>query len=55
MATPDGELPPTGRTVRSRFAAVATTRGDKIESVRLYLDSMAFMAQLGLAPEPALP
>lgn len=54
LETPQGPLPPTGRKVRSPFAAVAQTRDGQVRSVRLYLDPLAFMAQLGLAGEPAL-
>ena len=53
LATPDGILAPTGRTVRVPFAAVARTRGDRVASVHVYLDPLGFMAQLGLAAEPA--
>jgi ketosteroid isomerase-like protein len=53
LVMPDGELAPTGRSVRVPFAAVAGTRGDRIESVRVYLDPLGFMSQLGLVGEPA--
>ena len=53
LATPEGELPPTGRAVRVPFAAVARTQGERVASVHVYLDPLGFMAQLGLAPEPA--
>ena len=41
---------PTGRTVHVPFAAVVGVRGRQVASVRVYLDTGAFMAQLS---EPA--
>jgi ketosteroid isomerase-like protein len=53
LATPEGELPATGRTVRVPFAAVIRVPDGRVDSVHVYLDPLGFMAQLGLAPEPA--
>lgn len=53
LATPDGEIPATGRTVRVPFAAVIRVTDGRVGSVHVYLDPLGFMAQLGLAPEPA--
>jgi predicted ester cyclase len=53
LAGPAGELPPTGRTLRIPFAALVRTRGASVTSVRLYMDPLSFMAQLGLVAEPA--
>jgi ketosteroid isomerase-like protein len=53
LATPDGEVPATGRTVRVPFAAVVRVRGGRVASTCVYLDPLGFMAQLGLVPEPA--
>jgi predicted ester cyclase len=53
LPTPDGELPPTGAEVRLPFATVGRTDGAHVTSLRIYFDSLSFMAQLGLAPEPA--
>ena len=53
LATPDGDLPATGRTVRVPFAAVIRVTSGRVASVRVYLDPLGFMAQLGLAPQPA--
>ena len=53
LLTPEGELPATGRTVRVPFAAVVHVSDARIASARIYLDPLGFMAQLGLAPEPA--
>ena len=53
MASPGGEIPPTGRSVVLPFCAVATRRGERIAAVSVYLDPMSMLAQLGLVPEPA--
>jgi ketosteroid isomerase-like protein len=53
LATPDGEIPATGRTVRVPFAAVIRVADGSVDSVHVYLDPLGFMAQLGLAPQPA--
>jgi hypothetical protein len=52
---PDGELPPTGRTVSFRFAIAATRDpdGEQAKSVRLYFDQLEFLGQLGVLPESA--
>jgi ketosteroid isomerase-like protein len=53
LVTPEGELPPTGRTVSFRFAIGTTGDADKLRSVRVYFDQLAFLGQLGVLPEPA--
>jgi len=53
LATPDGEVPPSGRTVRVPFAAVVRVRDERVASAHVYLDPLGFMAQLGLVPQPA--
>jgi predicted ester cyclase len=54
FATPQGEMPPTGRTVTMPFALFA--EGDvaarEASRVAIYMDQMAMAAQLGLIPEP---
>ena len=52
LPTPQGELPPSGRRVSVPFAAVARIRGERIASVHVYVDQLAFMSQLGLLPIP---
>jgi ketosteroid isomerase-like protein len=53
LSTLDGDIPPTGRTVRVPFAAVMHVRDGRVASNHVYLDPLGFMAQLGLAPAPA--
>jgi uncharacterized protein (TIGR02246 family) len=50
LATPDGELPPTGRRVSIQFALVITVRDGRMARVRNYHDRLHFLAQLGVAP-----
>jgi predicted ester cyclase len=54
FATPQGDLPPTGRTVTMPFALFVDGDLDKREArrVAIYMDGMAMAAQLGLIPEP---
>jgi predicted ester cyclase len=55
MATPMGELPATGRTISFPFAVSVSgdLEGGLAQSVRVYFDSLALLAQLGAMPEPA--
>jgi predicted ester cyclase len=50
LRTPDGDVPPTGRAVELRWAAVYTTDGDTLKSEHLFFDQMDFLGQLGLLP-----
>jgi predicted ester cyclase len=54
LETPQGDVPPTGRTIEMTFALFVT--GDpaagEASRVALYMDQMAMAAQLGLIPEP---
>ena len=52
LATPNGEVLATGRTVRLSFAMVARVLDGRIASMRVYLDQLAFLGQLGLVPQP---
>jgi ketosteroid isomerase-like protein len=49
LATPEGELPPTGRSIRIRECDVITVRDGACVSHRFYYDRLEFMTQLGLA------
>jgi steroid delta-isomerase-like uncharacterized protein len=53
FASPQGEVPPTGKSVELPGACFVTIGGDKIQSFRGYYDTMAMMVQLGLMPAPA--
>jgi predicted ester cyclase len=48
--TPDGDVPPTGRSIEFRWAALYMVRGDELVSEHLFFDQLDFLAQLGLAP-----
>src|SRR3954453_8019590 len=50
LHTPDGDVPPTGRAVELRWAAVYVTDGDTLKSEHLFFDQMDFLGQLGLLP-----
>lgn len=51
--TPQGDIPPTGRTVVWEAVDVVTVRAGTIASWHTYVGQMAFLPQLGLLPEPA--
>jgi steroid delta-isomerase-like uncharacterized protein len=51
--TPQGDVPPTGRTIVWEAVDIVTLRDGKIASWHTYFDQLAFLAQLGLLPEPA--
>ncbi|HKG27378.1 MAG TPA: ester cyclase, partial [Thermomicrobiales bacterium] len=51
--TPQGDVPATGRSVVWDSTDFVTLRDGKIASWHTYFDQMAFLAQLGLLPEPA--
>lgn len=49
LASPGGEVAPTGRSINFRWAAVYEVDGDQLISEHLYFDQADFLAQLGLA------
>lgn len=53
MQTPNGTIPPTGKSVVWESVDMITISGDKIASWHAYFDQLAFLMQLGLAPAPA--
>ena len=53
LETPQGTVPPTGRSIEIPFADIFVARDGKFVKHHLYFDNAAFMAQLGLMPEPA--
>jgi steroid delta-isomerase-like uncharacterized protein len=48
--TPQGEIPPSGKPVNLRFAAIKRVSGGEIVSEHLYWDQMEFMTQIGALP-----
>jgi predicted ester cyclase len=50
LATPDGEIPPTGRTVRTTTVSMLRFRDGMIVSERVIGDEMDLPRQLGLVP-----
>ena len=50
LHSPGGDIPPTGRRVELRWAAVYATNGDTLKSEHLFFDQMDFLGQLGLLP-----
>lgn len=55
LASPQGEVPPTGRTLRLEFADVFVVRDGLIVEHHIYYDQVSFLAQLGLMPDPGAP
>jgi steroid delta-isomerase-like uncharacterized protein len=53
LASPTGEIPPTGRSVTFPFAAWARVENGKIVRFRGYWDVAGLMQQIAPAPEPA--
>jgi steroid delta-isomerase-like uncharacterized protein len=53
LASPQGTVPPTGRTLALPYCEVFEVAAGRIASKHVYYDQMAFAAQLGLLPEPA--
>ena len=51
--TPQGEIPPTGKTIDLHFCDVFQVSGGKAIAHRLYFDNVEFLSQLGLMPAPA--
>jgi predicted ester cyclase len=54
LATPQGELPPTGRPLALPLCELCEVVAGRIAVLRVYYDQMAFAAQMGLLPEPAM-
>jgi len=53
MASPQGEVPATGKSVKLPGTAWIDIKNGKIAAFRGYYDGLAMMAQLGLMPAPA--
>jgi ketosteroid isomerase-like protein len=52
LATPAGDVPPTGKPLRLAFADVFVIRDGLIVEHHIYYDQVAFLTQLGLMPAP---
>lgn len=48
LRTPNGDIPPTGKSVVSQFAAVARVENGNVTSFHIYFDVAEVLAQLGL-------
>jgi steroid delta-isomerase-like uncharacterized protein len=53
MASPQGEVPATGRTLRLPACLVFEVNAGRITAQRAYFDQMTLAAQLGLIPDAA--
>jgi steroid delta-isomerase-like uncharacterized protein len=53
LATPGGDIPPTGRSLDLPFCRTLRVKDGKIVARRDYYSMAAVMEQLGLMPEPA--
>lgn len=49
IAMPDGEIPPTGRSVELQFCDIWEFKGGKVAGGRSYYDMASLMGQLGLS------
>ena len=52
LATPMGELPPSGRQVALDYAIWVDAEAGLAKKVKVYVDLMAYATQLGLIPQP---
>jgi len=53
LASPQGQVPPTGRTLNLPICLVFEVAAGRITSNHAYYDQMTFAAQLGLLPDSA--
>jgi steroid delta-isomerase-like uncharacterized protein len=53
LATPQGEVPPSGRSVRLEFCDVFTEKDGLIGEHRIYYDNLSMLGQLGAIEQPA--
>ena len=50
MRSPQGEIPPTGKSIELKALNMMRMREGRIASLHIYFDQMDFMGQLGLLP-----
>ncbi|MDP9325553.1 MAG: ester cyclase [Candidatus Dormibacteraeota bacterium] len=53
LQSPQGEVPPTGRTIDLPYVDIFESGGEKLTGHRVYWDQVAFLTALGLMPEPS--
>jgi predicted ester cyclase len=53
LASPEGDIPPTGKTIDLHFADCFTIEDGLVAEHRVYFDQMELLGQLGLAPAGA--
>ena len=53
LASPDGDIPPTNRSVTGRGVQIQRIDSSKIVEEHVYFDQVEILEQLGLMPEPA--
>jgi hypothetical protein len=51
--TPEGDIPPTGRSVRAEYVQLLSYRDGLFTAGDLIYDRLALLEQLGLVPQPA--
>lgn len=50
LQSPNGEVPPTGKSIVFRWSASYEVSGDQLRYEHLYFDQLDFLGQLGLLP-----
>lgn len=50
LQSPNGEVPPTAKSISFRWSASYQVRGDELLYEHLYFDQLDFLGQLGLLP-----
>src|ERR1700719_3037874 len=53
MAGPDGDIPPSGRSIDVAFADFCQIQQGRIVAYHTYYDQVSLLTQLGLMPEPS--
>lgn len=53
LKTPNGDIPPTGRTVNKPFSGFYGFQGGKISKYHIYFDILSILQELGVVPEMA--
>jgi len=51
LASPKGEVPPTGKSLKVAFSDFFTFKNGKVADHRTYFDQMELLGQLGLLPQ----